>query len=85
MKIDFSKVEIKKIKGDVLGKFPRVEFADIIYTKSSGVANSALAHKIFGKEEDDYSDAEVKLMRELLDSLGLVAAVSDALNNYLEE
>ena len=84
MKIDFSKIEVKNLKGEVLGKFPRVEFADMIYTKSSGVANSALAHKIFAKESDSYSDQEVELMKELLNNLGLVSAVTDPLLKIIE-
>lgn len=44
----------------------RESFADIVYLKTTGIRSHSLAMKIYESEgEEEYSDQEVQLMREV--------------------
>jgi len=68
VKINFKEFEMptditKKVmmKGDA-----RESFANLLYTRSTGIKPHALAMKIYQSEGDtDYSDDEVQLIRQL--------------------
>lgn len=70
-KINFSRIEFKT---DISGKNVfvqdiREDFANLVYTKCSGIAALELARKIYNsKDEEEYDDSECELIRACADT-----------------
>lgn len=63
----------------------REGIADMIYLNAGGIKAHRLAFKIFeSKGETDYDDAEVRMIRENIERMGL-GNVIDALNEQLNK
>jgi len=63
----------------------REGMADMIYLNAGGIKAHRLAFKIFeSKGETDYDDAEVRMIRENIERMGL-GNVIDALNEQLNK
>lgn len=64
MKIDFTKIQVRKSlsSDEIINVDMRASFADVLYTRGSGIEAHALAFKIYNSDTE-YSDKECEMIR----------------------
>lgn len=85
MKIDFSRLQVKtSLGGDATAVVDmQLSFADVVYTRGSGVEAHSLAFKIFnGNGDTEYNDRECELIEyyATLCAPFFIDAINDAIN-----
>ena len=83
MKIDFRKIEIKDINGNVSVIDLSKELGNLIYKNTPDLGELEFAQELYKNGEVEVDDSKAEIIRKYVDRSGVLAFVKIAINNAL--